>query len=268
MAYSSAFPQSSYDARYKNNNNRPEGESLSYSIISYLGRLSDPDHAGWCKELNLVSWNNSQPRYDIRSWSQSHDRMSKGIGLNVQELVYLYLSLEHLRCVDQHFAALINKVALMSSAASCGGYQQQDASNLLLEQPNSWDMNNKIPDSSLEHAVMSRLMNEGSANTQYCMDNNVPATPLDATPNSDLGRTAMSSLMSAGADNTLRQMTDNVSIVDSNYKVYSELGSYGIVSLSEVDVIKEKQEQRNISNGGNLWALTAVPEGFAKDGAE
>ena len=41
---------------------------------------------GWTRELNIVSWNGSVPRYDIREWSPDHTRMTRGITLTRDEL--------------------------------------------------------------------------------------------------------------------------------------------------------------------------------------
>ena len=41
---------------------------------------------GWTKELNLVSWNEREPVYDIRTWNSGHDRMGKGITLSPDEV--------------------------------------------------------------------------------------------------------------------------------------------------------------------------------------
>lgn len=41
---------------------------------------------GWTKELNIVSWNNADPKYDIREWSPDHERMSRGITLTSEEM--------------------------------------------------------------------------------------------------------------------------------------------------------------------------------------
>lgn len=106
QGYKSSFSSQQNSNRY--------GKSLSFNIIKYLGQLSAPDSSGWSKELNLVSWNNGQPRYDIRSWSNTHEHMSKGIGLSAQELVYLYLAIEGLRMSDAQFAALLNEAVAMS----------------------------------------------------------------------------------------------------------------------------------------------------------
>ena len=57
---------------------------IKYEIVEHLGVLSETDK-GWKKELNLVSWNDREPKYDLRDWSVNHDRMNKGITLTKEE---------------------------------------------------------------------------------------------------------------------------------------------------------------------------------------
>ncbi|PYG87071.1 hypothetical protein LY28_02454 [Ruminiclostridium sufflavum DSM 19573] len=61
---------------------------VKYEITKNLGVLSE-NAKGWIKELNLVSWNDRAPKYDIREWSPEHDRMGKGITLTQEELAEL-----------------------------------------------------------------------------------------------------------------------------------------------------------------------------------
>ena len=65
---------------------------ITYNIIQHVTVLST-NKSGWTKELNLVSWNNAEPKYDIREWSPEHDKMSKGITLTEEELHALINSL-------------------------------------------------------------------------------------------------------------------------------------------------------------------------------
>ena len=61
---------------------------LKFEIAEHLGDLGD-NGRGWTKELNLVSWNDREPKYDIRDWSPDHSRMGKGVTLTADELVTL-----------------------------------------------------------------------------------------------------------------------------------------------------------------------------------
>lgn len=40
---------------------------------------------GWRRELNMVSWNEGEPKYDIRDWSPDHARMTRGITMTRAE---------------------------------------------------------------------------------------------------------------------------------------------------------------------------------------
>lgn len=58
---------------------------IKYEITENIGVLSE-NAKGWTKELNLVSWNDRDPKYDIREWSPEYDRMGKGITLTDEEV--------------------------------------------------------------------------------------------------------------------------------------------------------------------------------------
>ncbi|NLY36849.1 MAG: hypothetical protein GX046_06395 [Tissierellia bacterium] len=58
---------------------------IKYEIRETLGVLSE-NNKGWSKELNLISWNDREAKYDIRDWAPEHGKMSKGITLSVEEL--------------------------------------------------------------------------------------------------------------------------------------------------------------------------------------
>ncbi|HHX55226.1 MAG TPA: hypothetical protein GX705_02655 [Clostridiales bacterium] len=59
--------------------------NIIYEITKHIGVLSE-NAKGWTKELNLVSWNNRDPKYDIRDWDLEHEKMSKGITLTEEEI--------------------------------------------------------------------------------------------------------------------------------------------------------------------------------------
>jgi len=68
---------------------------ISFEIIETLGVLSTSTK-GWTKELNLISWNGREPKYDLREWSPEHDKMGKGVTLSKEELDALKGILEKL----------------------------------------------------------------------------------------------------------------------------------------------------------------------------
>ena len=61
---------------------------IKYEIIEKVGVLST-SASGWTKELNLVSWDEREPKYDLRSWSADRSRRGKGITLSAEELLAL-----------------------------------------------------------------------------------------------------------------------------------------------------------------------------------
>ena len=71
---------------------------IKFEIIEQLGVLSESEK-GWKKELNLVSWNGREPKYDLRDWSENHEKMGKGITLSEEEAIKLRNILNNnLRC--------------------------------------------------------------------------------------------------------------------------------------------------------------------------
>jgi hypothetical protein len=61
---------------------------IKFEIIKTIGVLSE-SAKGWKKELNLISWNGRDPKYDIRDWSEDHTKMGKGVTLDQEELIQL-----------------------------------------------------------------------------------------------------------------------------------------------------------------------------------
>ncbi len=62
---------------------------IRYEIVEELGVLSE-SAKGWQKELNLISWNGAEPKYDLRDWAPNHEKMGKGVTLNEEEVKTLY----------------------------------------------------------------------------------------------------------------------------------------------------------------------------------
>ncbi len=58
---------------------------IKYEIKETVGTLSEGSK-GWKKELNLISWNDKEAKYDIRDWDAEHQKMGKGVTLSVEEL--------------------------------------------------------------------------------------------------------------------------------------------------------------------------------------
>ena len=58
---------------------------IKFEILKTIGVLST-SASGWSKELNLISWNDREPKYDLRDWSADREKMGKGVTLSAEEL--------------------------------------------------------------------------------------------------------------------------------------------------------------------------------------
>ena len=58
---------------------------IKYEVVQRIAVLSERPR-GWERQLNLISWNDGEPKYDIRDWSPDGSRMAKGISLTEDEL--------------------------------------------------------------------------------------------------------------------------------------------------------------------------------------
>ena len=58
--------------------------SITCEIIESIAVLSE-NEKGYTKEINLVSWNGADPKYDIRNWHPGRERCGKGITLSEEE---------------------------------------------------------------------------------------------------------------------------------------------------------------------------------------
>lgn len=65
---------------------------IKFEITEQIAILSE-SAKGWTKELNLISWNGREPKYDIRDWAPNHEKMGKGVTLSKEELEKLMKAL-------------------------------------------------------------------------------------------------------------------------------------------------------------------------------
>ena len=68
-------------------------EEVKFNIKENLGTISTTP-SGWVKELNLISWNGGEPKYDIRQWAPDHAKVGKGLSLSREEAEELKILLE------------------------------------------------------------------------------------------------------------------------------------------------------------------------------
>lgn len=58
---------------------------IKYEIKETVGTISE-SLKGWKKELNLISWNDKEAKFDLREWAPEHEKMGKGVTLSKEEL--------------------------------------------------------------------------------------------------------------------------------------------------------------------------------------
>ncbi len=68
-------------------------KEIQYEIVKEIAVLSASD-SGYTKEINLISWNGREPKYDIRSFSPNREKCGKGITLNADEAAALLEALQ------------------------------------------------------------------------------------------------------------------------------------------------------------------------------
>lgn len=66
---------------------------IQYEIVKEIAVLSTGD-SGYTKEINLISWNGKEPKYDIRSFSPNREKCGKGITLNADVAAALLKALQ------------------------------------------------------------------------------------------------------------------------------------------------------------------------------
>ena len=62
---------------------------ITHEIVKHYGVLSQNDR-GWRKEVNCVSWNEREPKVEIREWFEDYSKLGKGITFTTEEIVALY----------------------------------------------------------------------------------------------------------------------------------------------------------------------------------
>ncbi|SER54426.1 YdbC family protein [Salipaludibacillus aurantiacus] len=58
--------------------------NIEFEIVKHISVLSESPK-GWKKELNLISWNKLEPKYDIREWCPDLEKMGKGLTFTEEE---------------------------------------------------------------------------------------------------------------------------------------------------------------------------------------
>lgn len=57
---------------------------IKCTVVEKIGIIKE-NQSGWNKELRLVSWNDADPKLDIRDWAPEDAKSGKGITLTEEE---------------------------------------------------------------------------------------------------------------------------------------------------------------------------------------
>ena len=68
-------------------------KDIQYEIVKEIAVLSTGE-SGYTKEINLISWNGKEPKYDIRSFSPNREKCGTGVTLTETEVGKLLAALE------------------------------------------------------------------------------------------------------------------------------------------------------------------------------
>lgn len=61
---------------------------MEFEVLKEIAVLREGKN-GWRKEVNLVSWNGKEPKYDIRWWPPDRSCVGKGLTLLPEEIFQL-----------------------------------------------------------------------------------------------------------------------------------------------------------------------------------
>ena len=72
---------------------KASNNEVKYEVIQHLRKLTD-EEGKYNKELNIISWNGNEPKFDLRPWKIDEEtgerKMMKGITLTSEEIEALY----------------------------------------------------------------------------------------------------------------------------------------------------------------------------------
>ncbi|MBP1587085.1 MAG: hypothetical protein ILO53_01620 [Clostridia bacterium] len=72
---------------------------VKFEIVKHVCVLSDRGR-GWTREVNLVKWNDGEPKLDMRDWSPDRSSMRKGLTLTRSEFLVLVKALRSVKAEE------------------------------------------------------------------------------------------------------------------------------------------------------------------------
>lgn len=61
---------------------------ITYDIVENVGVIKRYA-SGWTKEVNIISWNEGIPKFDIRDWDENREHLTRGMTFTDEEMFKL-----------------------------------------------------------------------------------------------------------------------------------------------------------------------------------
>ena len=59
--------------------------AFTYEIKKHVATITETHEGDYTLELNIISYNGNDPKYDLRKWDRKNDKMQKGITFTAEE---------------------------------------------------------------------------------------------------------------------------------------------------------------------------------------
>lgn len=59
--------------------------AFTYEIKKHVATITETHEGDYTLELNIISYNGNDPKYDLRKWDRKNDKMQKGITFTPDE---------------------------------------------------------------------------------------------------------------------------------------------------------------------------------------
>ncbi len=63
---------------------------IKFDIVKEIVSLQKPEGSLYHVEVNVIKWNGSDPKVDIRKWSDNREKCSKGLTMTFEEARTLF----------------------------------------------------------------------------------------------------------------------------------------------------------------------------------
>ena len=58
---------------------------IKFEVVKEIVSLQKPENSLYHVEVNLIKWNGSDPKVDVRKWADNREKCSKGLTMTFEE---------------------------------------------------------------------------------------------------------------------------------------------------------------------------------------